>query len=111
MTLIWQAAEILSSSSWVWLICALHYHLNLPDPNKLLAWAYLTTVWHFQGQNSGTLVTVLVLGLCGWEADQHTHASRTPLTALLGFAPIFFLQLVFDTARWKVMPLKSLNAK
>ena len=111
MALIWQFAEILSGSSWVWLICVLHDELGLPEPNKLLTWAYLTIIWHLQGQNSGTLVTLLVLGLFGWEADQNTHAFRNMYTAILGFAPVFFLQLVFDTARWKNMPLNSLDTE
>ena len=98
INLLWQAAQLISGTSWIWIVCFLHVP---PGPGKVLSWAYLTACWNLQGQDSAFLVTVLILGLCKWDFDLQTLASRNVWTALMGFAPITLLQIFFEVLRWR----------
>ena len=45
ISLLWQAADLLSGASWRWFACAWHVLFDLPDANMTLTWAYLTINW------------------------------------------------------------------
>jgi hypothetical protein len=104
INLLWQAAQLLSGASWIWAVCFVHVPLG---PGKVLSWAYLTACWNLQAQQSEFLVTALILGLCGWDFDAHTYASRNIWTALLGIAPMCLLQMFFEVLRWKDLAFHS----
>lgn len=104
INLLYQVAKIVSGTSFIWLLCVLHYRLGFASPNLLMCWAYLTAGWHLQGQHANLFLSVFILGIFGWGVNWSTYSSRNLFTALLGFFPMFCLQVYFDKARWEVMP-------
>lgn len=103
ISLLWQMADTVSGASHIWLVCALHQIFGLRAPSSILSWAYLTGDWILQGQPSSYVLTVLILGLCGFNFDQHTYDSFNIFMALFGLVPIVSLQLFFDMGSWTEM--------
>ena len=103
ISLLWQATDILSSTSTWWFVCAFHVLFGLPFANMTLHWTYLTGYWQIQGGHLAMFIDNLILGMFGWGADRATYDAHNLLTAILAFLPMLALQLYFDMRPWKVL--------